>query len=168
MPLIQVPLTSESGDHLTSESGAELVTFVQDPPLGCVIYGRAAGPTIYGRACGCENMKPHAPERFQVGDTWNIVGILAYADGTPFNLGAGASISWGLQNAAGTLVLSLSVGSGITIVDPVNGICLITVTPLESTGIGAGSFVDQLRAVDPASYVSTQWMGPVIAYPTFF
>lgn len=168
MPLVQIPLTSESGEILRSEDGTELVTYAQVPPVGCVINGRASGPTINGRACGCDGMKIHKAERFEVGDTWKITGLLTYADGSPFNLGAGCSIEWALQNSAGNTVLTLSLGSGVTVVDPDNGVCLITVTPLQSTAISVGSFVDQLRAVDPASQVSTQWQGPIDVYASFF
>jgi hypothetical protein len=110
----------------------------------------------------------HPPQGFKVGDTWEIQGNLYYADGTPFNLGAGCGILWAIQNAAGSTILQLSLNAGITILDPVNGICLITVLPTQSDLIAVGSYTDQLQATDPTGYVSTQWEGPINAYASFF
>jgi len=146
-------------------------------PIACVIEGRGAEAfldgrasyaTIVGRDCGCNAMKVHKPEYFQQGDTWQLQGNLHYADGTPFNLGVGCSIEWGLQNSAGQVIFTLALNAGITVLDPVNGICLITVTPAQSDGIIAGAYVDQLQATDPSGLVSTQWTGPISVAAAFF
>ena len=110
----------------------------------------------------------HPPENFKQGDTWPIQGNLAYADGTPFNLGAGCSIGWRLEDSQGNVILSLSLGSGITVLDATAGTCLITVAPSQSSGIGVGSYTDQLQAIDPNGYVSTQWQGTINARKSFF
>jgi hypothetical protein len=110
----------------------------------------------------------HRPQDFKVGDTWEIQGNLAYADGTPFDLGPGCNLQWAIQNSAGAITLELELGNGITILDPVNGICLITVTPTQSAAIPVGSYTDQLQATDPTGYVSTQWEGPINVYASFF
>jgi hypothetical protein len=110
----------------------------------------------------------HKPENFKVGDTWPITGYLSYADGTPFNLGAGCGIQWGLQNATGTVVLELSLGNGISVVDPAGGVCLVTVQPFQSAILAVGSYTDQLQATDPSGYVSTQWQGTINARSSIF
>lgn len=111
----------------------------------------------------------HPSQTFKTGDTWEIQGNLSYADGTPFNLAAGCSLQWGIEPAAGgSLVLELTLGSGITVLDAANGICLITVPPVQSSAIPVGSYVDQLQATDPSGYVSTQWTGPINVYASFF
>jgi hypothetical protein len=111
----------------------------------------------------------HRVQSFKTGDTWEIQGNLSYADGTPFNLAAGCSILWGIEPAAGgSLVIELSLGSGIAVLDPANGICLITVPPVQSSAIPVGDYVDQLQATDPTGYVSTQWTGPINVYQGFF
>jgi hypothetical protein len=150
-------------------------------PIGCVIYGRASLPVVYGRAssaiiygkaCECSGNTMttiHPQENVKTGDTWQFKGILSYADGTPFNLGTGCNILWGIEPAAGgSLVIELSLGSGITVLDAANGICLITVPPVQSAAVPVGSYVDQLQATDPTGYVSTQWTGPINVYASFF
>ena len=152
------------------------------PPLSispCLVYGRATLPTfngraaratIYGRACACEgDMKVHAAEYVSVGDTWEIEGVLAYADGSPFNLGPGCDIRWAVQDAAGNTVILESLGAGgIAVLDAAAGTCLITVAPQDSALVATGNYVDQLRATDPTGYVSTQWTGPVNVRASFF
>lgn len=106
----------------------------------------------------------HGPLSFVIGDTWPITGQLSYADGTPFNLNAGCAIEWLLQDAAGDIVMDLSLAAGgITVLDPNAGTCLITVTPSQSGGLVVGAYTDQLRATDPAGLVSTQWQGTINA-----
>ncbi len=113
-------------------------------------------------------MKVHPPEYFTESDTWEIQGNLAYADGTPFNLGAGCAISWGLKDSTGAVVLELSLGSGIIVLNAAGGICLITVAPSQSEAVGVGAYTDQLQATDPSGYVSTQWAGPINVTASFF
>jgi hypothetical protein len=112
----------------------------------------------------------HPSQGFKVGDTWEIQGNLYYADGTPFDLGVGCSILWVMQDSNGALFPSspLSLNAGITILDPLNGICLVTLTPTQSAAIPVGSYTDQLQATDPTGYVSTQWEGPINAYASPF
>lgn len=110
----------------------------------------------------------HSKQAFQVGDTWEIQGVLAYADGTPFDLSVGCALRWGIKPAAGgSLVIELQLGNGIIVLDAA-GICLITVAPTQSAAIPVGSYVDQLQAIDPTGYVSTQWTGPIDADASFF
>lgn len=111
----------------------------------------------------------HAPCAFYRGDTWDIDGLLFYADGTPFNLHAGAAVQWTLEDAQGNVALALTIGNGgIVVVDAGNGKCLITVTPLQSAAIAAGKYTDQLRATDPTGFVSTQWVGTIEVRSNFF
>lgn len=125
---------------------------------GWVIYGRAAGP----------RGEFHPPQYAYNSDTWEIQGNLSYADGTPFNLAAGCAIKWGIEPAAGgSRNLELTLGSGITVLDAANGVCLITVTPVQSAAIPVGSYLDQLQATDPSGYVSTQWTGPMNVSASF-
>lgn len=113
-------------------------------------------------------MKVHKPEFFDMGDTWELEGRLAYADGTPFNLNPGCAIQWALQDSTGSNVLSFVLGSGITVLDANGGICLITVPPIESAGILVGQYTDQCRATDPNGYVSTQFQGTINVNKSFF
>jgi hypothetical protein len=112
----------------------------------------------------------HDPCAFRVGDTWPIAGLLFYADGTPFNLGAGATVAWELKSCGrdedSVVVLSFALGTGITVTNAAGQI-LITVTPLQSAAIPPGEYVDWLRAADPAGLVSTQWTGTIKVRPGF-
>jgi hypothetical protein len=110
----------------------------------------------------------HRSQSFQQGDTWQIQGNLSYADGSPFDLNTGAFVEWGLQDSAGATVIVLTLGAGIEVIDPNAGTLLITMTPLQSSGIAVGDYADQLRAIDPLGYVSTQWYGPINVYASFF
>jgi len=111
----------------------------------------------------------HPPvNSFKPGATWEIQGSLHYANGTPFNLGPGCNIQWALQNSMGQIVLSLSLGDGITVQDADAGICYIIVLPGLSATIPPGSYVDQLRATDPSGYISDQWQGAINIYGSFF
>jgi hypothetical protein len=114
-------------------------------------------------------MKVHGPEHFIEGDTWEIQGNLAYADGTPFNLGAGCAIVWAIEDANGNVVLELSLAAGgIVVLDAAAGQCLVTTSSMQSAAVGIGTYTDQLRATDPSGYVSTQWSGPIIVEQSFF
>lgn len=144
---------------------------------GCILLGRAAKAfltgqasraIIHGRACECDDMNIHRPETFTVGDTWELQGTLTYADGSPFNLAAGCNILWAIENSGGTVVLELSLGSGIEVLDATAGTCLVTVLPSQSDAVPVGIYTDQLQATDPTGYVSTQWQGVVNANATFF
>jgi hypothetical protein len=110
----------------------------------------------------------HPPENFKQGDTWEIEGRLSYADGTPFNLSAGCTIGWIMEDTQGNTVLSLTLGSGITVLDPIMGRCLVTVQPSLTAVVNVGSYTDQLQAIDPNGYVSTQWQGTINARKSFF
>jgi hypothetical protein len=103
----------------------------------------------------------HAPTAFYAGDTWEIDGELHYADGTPFNLAAGAAVEWTMTDANGNRVLDLTLlNGGISVINPA-GQCLIIVTSAQSGPVPAGKYSDRLRAVDPAGFVSTQWVGTI-------
>ncbi len=111
----------------------------------------------------------HGPLSFYRGDTWDIDACLHYADGSPFNLGAGAAIVWELKDDAGNVIFSASLaGGGIVVIPDKPGQCLITVTPTQSAGIAVGKYNDQLRATDPTGFVSTQAVGSTEVRGSFF
>lgn len=114
----------------------------------------------------------HQPFVFYRGDTWQIVGTLHYADGGPFNLGAGAVVTWEMQDQTGAVVIEkLLSDGGIAITDPADmppNQCLITVTAAQSAVIAIGKYRDQLRATDPSGVVSTQAVGEVEVRGSFF
>jgi hypothetical protein len=107
----------------------------------------------------------HVEAAFRQGDTFPIFGSLFYADGTPFNLAAGATVQWTLKDCNGNQALSYSLAGGIVVSDAANGKITITVVPSDSAGLAPGEYRDTLRAVDPSGYVSTQWTGIIRVRP---
>lgn len=110
----------------------------------------------------------HKPLNFRPSDTWEILGNLAYADGSPFNLAAGAVIAWKVEDANGNVIASATLAGGEITVTTTPGQCLITILPGITRAIPVGSYTDQLQATDPTGYVSTQWTGPVNVGQSFF
>jgi hypothetical protein len=106
----------------------------------------------------------HEPLAFYAGDSWEIEVACHYADGAPFNLGAGAAVEWSLSDAKGNVVVSMSLGAGIAVLDgaatPPHR-CLITLSPEQSAALAAGEYRDRTVATDPAGLVSTQAVGAI-------
>jgi hypothetical protein len=97
------------------------------------------------------------------GDTWEINGLITDEDGVPMSL-SGVGINWKLDTMDGDAnLLDLSVGSGITLVDPNNGVILITVSKTASAALVPGIYYDWLRItlVDGTAY--TEWTGVIQA-----
>lgn len=105
---------------------------------------------------------------FKPGATWEIQGNLAYANGTPFNLGPGCNVQWAIRDSSGHTVLSLSLGNNVSVLDAAGGICYIVVTPSLSASIPPGSYTHQCRATDPTGYISDQWMGAINVHASLF
>jgi hypothetical protein len=141
---------------------------VLDLRLVRFLTGRASAGTIDGK----EGAALHPRSAFTCGDTFPIYACLHYADGSPFNLGAGAVIEWEMQDCDGNVVLELTLaGGGIIVTDPGDtppNKCLITITALQSAAIMPGKYKDQLRAIDPSGFVSTQAVGSIEVRKSFF
>jgi len=114
----------------------------------------------------------HPTLAFKQGDTYPIEATLHYADGKPFNLGAGAVITWVLQDCDGNVILEYTLaGGGISVTEPDDtppNQCLITITATDSARIKPGEYKDQLRAIDPTGFVSTQAEGTINVSKSFF
>lgn len=110
----------------------------------------------------------HKPLHFAQGETWEILGNLAYADGTPFDLGDGAAIGWKVEDTSGNLITSASLAGGQITTTDVDGQCLILLSPGATASLPVGSYVDQLQASDPTGYTSLQWQGPFSIIKSFF
>ncbi len=108
----------------------------------------------------------HREESFFQGDTFVIFGALRYADGTPFNLAAGAAVAWTLKNAAGEAVLSYSITGGqVSVSSAAAGTITITIPAGDSASLPPGRYGDACVATDPHGYVSTQWIGTLCVKP---
>ena len=110
----------------------------------------------------------HKPIYFAQGETWEILGNLAYADGSPFDLGTGAAVGWKVEDASGNLITQATLSGGQITVTGVPGQCLIVLLPGNTAAIAVGNYVDQLQAVDPTGYTSLQWRGPFNVIKSFF
>jgi hypothetical protein len=109
----------------------------------------------------------HAPQQFYVGDTWEITALCTDGDGNPLDLSA-AAITWKLKSVAdNSIKLTLTVGSGIALIentsgDLVLGQCIITVTPAQSAPLAPGYYRDELTAV-VGNKTLTQFKGRIEA-----
>lgn len=138
-------------------------------PKSRIFIGRASGARYTGRQSMTVVHEPYPGRR---GDTWQIEGLLYYFDGTPFNLGNGATVNWIVKDGSsepdgGNVLLSLSLGNGITVIDEAGKI-LIRVTPTQSAAFALGEYPDQLRAVDPSGFTAIEWVGTVKVRRSFF
>jgi hypothetical protein len=117
----------------------------------------------------------HPELRFYVGDTWEIEADLHYADGSPFNLGAGAAVTWQMSDANGNVIFSLSLGAGVTVADTAdnppyqvaiavpgaNAAQPLTGNYPTTAAVLPGRYSDRIIAVDPSGYRSTQCVGVI-------
>lgn len=105
----------------------------------------------------------HEPIKFYAGDTWEISGQLTDANGGKLDL-TGATIAWKLDDFDGVKnILTLGVGSGITIVDPPSdGNILIATTPDSTKDLSSAVYRDELRVTLSDGTVTTQWAGAII------
>jgi hypothetical protein len=106
----------------------------------------------------------HAPQQFYSGDTWEIHASCSDGDGNLIDLEF-AALTWRLADQAGAVLLTLTVGDGIALVestsgDLVKGVCLITVTPTQSAEIEPGFYSDSL-VVETGGKVLTQFSGRI-------
>jgi hypothetical protein len=101
----------------------------------------------------------HPPQQFYSGDTWEIHASCADGDGNALDLEF-AALTWRLDD-----LLTLSLGDGIALIentsgDLVKGVCLITVTPTQSTALAPGFYNDSL-VVETGGKVLTQFQGRI-------
>ena len=108
----------------------------------------------------------HEPfERF-AGDTWKFEASLHGDDGGPLDL-AGAEIEWTVREAfTGALVLTLTIGDGITIAGEASeGNAIILVTSERTAALAAGNYVDMIRVTLASGLVTTQATGAIAVLP---
>ena len=108
----------------------------------------------------------HEPfERFAA-DTWKFEASLHADDGGPLDL-TGAEIEWTVREAlSGALVLTLTLGDGITIAgDPAEGEAIILVSPERTAALAAGDYIDTIRVTFASGLVTTQATGAIAVLP---
>jgi hypothetical protein len=107
--------------------------------------------------------RAHDPWKFFVGDTWLIEDTLCDEEGVPLDITAATQIEWKLNDEDGVINrLSFTLGSGITIIDPLNGICLVNASSVQTAGLTPGIYLDQIRLFI-AGTVSVQSFGVITA-----
>lgn len=102
----------------------------------------------------------HQPFSLLVGDTWVFDATLHDEEGTPLNIEA-VAIVWRLGNAAGEIVATLAVNSGVAIRDPAKGVCRITFSAARSAALAPGTYYDEIVITLPSGVVSTQAIGRI-------
>lgn len=105
----------------------------------------------------------HSQLNFYCGDSWVITGVLDDDDDHPLDL-TGASIDWKLSSYDGlTDVISLSLGSGITVVDGPTATVKIEAPPEQTITILPDTYIDSITVTLANNQVFTEWVGVIIA-----
>jgi len=97
------------------------------------------------------------------GDTHHLDITVRDADGALMDL-TGATIEWGLYDQDGTVLVSKSTGSGITLTDPVNGVFRVTISPADTESLG-GIYRHEAQVTDLADQVATVTRGRATIKP---
>ena len=108
----------------------------------------------------------HEPFSLYPGDTWKFEASLHDDNDAPLDL-TNAEITWTVREAlSGDLVLTLTIGDGITIAgDPIEGKAVIIVSPERTGAIAAGNYVDMVRVTLASGIVTTQATGAIAVAP---
>lgn len=120
----------------------------------------------------------HALAVFLVGDTFPIEGCCTDADGRELDLSGAQAVEWKLETqprtreewetlTTPTVVLDLTLGNGIAIINAPLGQIVITITAAQSAVLAPGRYRDQLRVVTASGVVSYQWVGFIEVRPSF-
>jgi hypothetical protein len=107
---------------------------------------------------------------FDKGETWTLDPTMHDSAGLPLNISA-ATVTWKLVKVDDTPITTLSIGSGITLVNGGNGgECLIVLTPAQqiSLGIVPGFYQHEAQVVLADGTVTDQFYGFVQVLDTLF
>lgn len=111
---------------------------------------------------GSLDMKTHDPIDFLCNTDWQMTGPLLDANGLPLSL-TGATINWRLDSLDGaTNYITLSVGSGITIVDQASSTILVDASAAQTNAIVPGVYRDYCF-VTIGSSILPMWTGIIRA-----
>ncbi|SRR6266550_3865652 len=110
----------------------------------------------------------HDPISLEIGDDWIILVQCTNSDGSPMDL-TGAGIEWKLVDpTTGTVLYTLTVGSGISVVTPNTlGQCVVWLTKVQSGTLVAKEYNDQVRVTTAAGLRSTQSRGRITAIAVY-
>ena len=108
--------------------------------------------------------KTHDPYDFFCGDGWYISGYLFDDAGSPLDL-TGAAVTWKLDDLSTPPAnkITLGIGSGITVLDTVNGIILVEPSAAQTAALTPGMYRDSLRVTPSTSDPYTEWTGIIRA-----
>lgn len=115
-------------------------------------------------------MAAEANVRWKVGETWRIDATMHDSLGAPLNL-TGATVQWRLSNSSGVILQTLTVGSGIVLVNGgVDGECIITTTPAMQAALGIipGVYPHEAQVILPDGTYTDQFAGFIQAIPSLF
>lgn len=110
----------------------------------------------------------HEPQQFIIGDTWEIEVACHDGDNNVLSLTDVTEITWTLEQADGTIALTLTKTGGdisVSEEDGPNGICLVTVPSGQTAALAPNSYYDSLR-VAFGNVVSFQVQGRIDATTT--
>lgn len=101
----------------------------------------------------------HDPEDRVAGRSWEFSGPLLDLNDNPLPL-TGAAITWRLDSVDGTSsFIELSIGSGITVIDPEAATILVNATPSDTGSVPTGVYRDWLTVTLDDGTVLDEWSG---------
>jgi hypothetical protein len=108
--------------------------------------------------------KTHDPFDYFCGDGWYINGYLQDGQGNALNL-TGVGLLWALDDFSTPPVnqITLTIGNGINILDPINGIILVQPSAVKTTAVPPGIYRDSLRVFPAIGDPYTEWTGIIRA-----
>ncbi len=121
----------------------------------------------------------HPLVAFLVGEDFPIQGCCNDATGEPLDLTGAQAIEWKLETqppqhceeweapAAPSVVLDLTLGNGIAIINAPLGQIVITLTSAQTKKLNPGRYRDQLCVTLGSGVVSYQWVGFIEVRPSF-
>jgi len=115
-------------------------------------------------------MSAEANVCWKVGETWRIDATMHDSLNAPLDL-TGATVFWRLTNSRGVILQTLSIGSGIVLVNGgIDGECIITTTPAmqSSMGIVPGVYPHEAQVILPDGTYTDQFAGFIQASSSLF
>lgn len=105
---------------------------------------------------------------FHSGENWIVQYECNDGSGNDINL-TGAELEWALATLDSTVVMTCTIGDGITLTAPLEGSCTLSVTPAHQTtaGITAGTtYRWELRLTTASGTISVQGEGKLAVLPS--
>ena len=99
------------------------------------------------------------------GDSLDITDTVVTSGSTAKDL-TGATIKFVVFNSSGSILSTKTIGSGITVATPANGIMVVSFTIADTTALSVGSYAYECSVVDNTSKKSHVTIGTLTVKPS--